>query len=301
MRSLRTVLGETLRQCMPGSLRAVIPVSFKARARAALGIEPWPDLAIRHHLFRTPQYRRLREQAGMFDRYRKPHKPVIERGHQVSYLIADWFARAGIRTVFHAGYSNGRYVFYFLKMGMECGGTELRLEEAPTTEVPEAVFDPHTLRRMLRIDFFQLTPSHVQESWKTSRGLPIDVLFTEATFETLIPWRRKGFSVAMYAEMPPDIRRSLLYEKLPEKLWELGGCFRNMIFIEPDPAAAGAGEVFAACAERLPDFEYTVWRFRAPFDRLFRLSPTERTTQAVYAFTRDSRVLETLSVYVDRA
>jgi len=44
-------------------------------------------------------------------------------------------------------------------------------------------------------------------------------------------------------------------------------------------------------------FDYGLWRFRAPLDSLFRLSPTAPTRQVVYAFTRDPRLLDALRSY----
>ena len=83
------------------------------------------------------------------------------------------------------------------------------------------------------------------------------------------------------------------------KLEELRGAVRNMVFIEPEPAAGGAGAVFQACARRLDDHTYTVWRFRPPLDHLFRLSPSSPVHQTVYAFTRDARLLDALRAYAD--
>jgi len=296
VKSFRAAAGACLRLCVPAALRARIPVRAKARARAILRIEPWPDLAVRHPLFRTGDYRALRERARPFDQFRKPYKPPIERGHQTSYLVSRWFAAAGVKTAFHAGYSNGRYLFYLGQAGIECGGTDLALDEAPENQIP-AVFEARVLRRLLRADFFEMTPGQIAAVWDR---LPIDVLFTEATFETLFPWRKEGFSVAKYRAAEASLRRALLYERLPAKLAELGETFSNMIFIEPEPAAGGAGEVFGGYARALPAFEYSVWAFRPPFDRLFRLSPSEPTKQAVYAFVRDPAVLGPLRDWADR-
>ncbi len=253
MTSGKVRAGELLRRCVPPSLKARVPVWLKAWARTKLLGEPWPDLAIRHPLFRTADYKSLRKAATPFDGFRKPYKPPIERGHQASYFVARWFAEAGVKSVFHAGYSNGRYLFYLRQKGIDCGGTDLALAEAPENEV-----------------------------------------------ETLVPWRKQGFSVLKYRTARPEVRHELLYERLPAKLSELRECFRNIVFIEPEPGAGGAGEVFDQCARRLADLEYSVWRFRPPFDQLFRLSPSEPTTQAVYAYTRDSAWLSPLRLYCDR-
>ncbi len=57
MRSLARSFGLGLRRVVPPALKARIPVSLKARARALLGLEPWPDLAVRHPLLRSNRYR----------------------------------------------------------------------------------------------------------------------------------------------------------------------------------------------------------------------------------------------------
>ena len=44
---------------------------------------------------------------------------------------------------------------------------------------------------------------------------------------------------------------------------------------------------------------YSIWRFRPPFDHLFRLSPHNPTRQVVYAFTRDASLLDGLRPYAD--
>ena len=297
MTSGKARVGELLRRCVPASLKARVPVRLKAWARAKLLGEPWPDLAVRHPLFRTADYKVLRKAATPFDRFRKPYKPPIERGHQASYFVSRWFAEAGVKSAFHAGYSNGRYLFYLLQKGIDCGGTDLELAEAPENEVPAGVFEERVLRRLLRVDFFDLGVDHLRRAWS---GLPIDMLFTEATFETLVPWRKQGFSVVKYRTAQPEVRHGLLYERLPARLADLRECFRNMIFIEPEPSAGGAGEVFDRCARRLPNFQYSIWRFRPPFDQLFRLSPSEPTVQAVYAYTQDSARLAPLRAYCDR-
>ena len=72
---------------------------------------------------------------------------------------------------------------------------------------------------------------------------------------------------------------------------------RNMVFIEPEPDAGGTEEVFAACARQLPRFQFGVWAFRHPFDRLFRLSPRYPTGQAIYTYTRDRGLLDMLAPY----
>jgi hypothetical protein len=301
MRALVRALGAGLQRAVPSALKAHVPVSLRARARALLGLEPWPDLAVRHPLFRSHRYREMRRAAAPFDAAKKSYKPVVHRGHQTSFLTADWFARASVRSVFHVGYASGRYLFYFLRSGIDGGGTDLSPDEAPTVEVPLDLFPAAARVRLARGDFFELTPARVREIWGDPGAFPLDVLFTEATLETLIPWRTRGFTNPKYAGVPPEVRQSILYRELPGRLAELQPCFRNMVFIEPEPMAGGAGQVFHACATGLPGFEYSVWRFRAPFDQLFRLSPSQPTKQVVYAYTRDPMLLTVLGEYAERA
>ncbi len=92
---------------------------------------------------------------------------------------------------------------------------------------------------------------------------------------------------------------ALMHERFPLKLVELKDSVRNMIFIEPEPGDGGAGAVFEASARRLGGLVYSVWGFRPPLDRLFRLSPRHPTRQMVYAFTRDDRLLDELRAYAD--
>jgi hypothetical protein len=185
-------------------------------------------------------------------------------------------------------------------MGIECGGTDLPAGETAWTTIPSGALDAPIRKRLLEVDFFDLMPSHVLAGLSRGHDQPIDVLFTEATFETMLPWRSTGVSVPKYAAMRPEALRALLEEKLPEKLAELASCVRNVVLIEPEPAAGGAGRVFETCARRLTDLRYGVWRFRSPFDRLFRLSASFPTEQVVYAYIRDPRVTETLGAYADR-
>ncbi len=301
MRSFARVVGLGLRRAVPPALKARIPLSLKARARALLGIEPWPDMAVRHPLFRTNRYRAMRKAAAVFDAYGNPNKPVIERGHQTSFVVAQCFSQAGVRSVFHVGYASGRYVFYLLSCGIDAGGTELMPEETPGTRVAVDIFPRAVQGRLAREDFFGLTPARVREIWGDPEAFPLGVLFTEATFETLIPWRHQGFTIPKYAQVDAAVREGLLKRQLPGKLTELQSCFRNMIFIEPAPGAGGAGLVFDACAKGLPGFEYSVWTFRPPLDHLFRLSPSQATRQAVYAYTRDPELLSALGEYAVRA
>jgi hypothetical protein len=287
-----SILGRLLRDWVPEAVRARTPQRLKARIRTVLGIEPWPDLAVRHRLFTSREYRGLRHAARVFD-VPKPNKPVLERGHQASFLLARWFAAAGVRSAFQVGYADGRHLFYLSRMGLTCGGTDLPDGDTVWVRIPERGLDEATLHRLLRVDFFRLSAAGL----RSALGGPADVLFSEATFETLLPWRSGGASVPGYLAMDPAALRALMHERFPDKLAELGESARNMILIEPEPTAGGAGAVFGACARRLPGFAYSVWTFRPPFDRLFRLSPRYPTGQTVYAFTRDGRLLETLRAY----
>jgi hypothetical protein len=292
----RDGLGSLLRGLVPEAVRARTSQRLKARVRAILGIEPWPDLAVRHPLFRRLEYRTLREAARVFD-VPRPNKPVLERGHQTSFLLACWFKAAGVRSAFQVGYADGRHLFYLSRAGITCGGTDLPPGDTAWVRIPEGSLDDPTLRRLLRIDFFRLTTTELRSVMARPGGETVDVLFSEATFETLLPWRSTGVSVPAYAVMDPGALRALMYERFPAKLEELSGSVRNMIFIEPEPDAGGAGAVFKACAMRLPGWAYGVWAFQKPFDRLFRLSPGHPTSQTVYSFTRDATLLEELRAY----
>jgi hypothetical protein len=287
--ALGSGLGRLLRRAVPARLRARLSPRLKARVRAVLGIEPWPDLAVRHPLFRSSEYRRLREAARCFD-VPRPDKPVLERGHQASYVLARWFREAGVKTAFHVGYADGRYLFYLSRVGIACGGTDLPEGETAWVRVPPGALDPATLARMLRIDFFSFGPAHLRALWSE----PVDVLFSEATFETLLAWRAGGASVPRYLELGAARIRALMHERFPERLVDLADAARNMIFIEPEPPAGGAGQVFEACARRLRGHDFSVWGFRPPLDHLFRLSPRYPTRQSIYAFTRDAALLEAL-------
>ena len=99
------------------------------------------------------------------------------------------------------------------------------------------------------------------------------------------------------ASIPADQRARMMPELFPAKLAELNDHFRDMVFIEPEPGAGAWGAVFDACARRLPNRVYSIWRFRTPLDHLFRLSHDDPTHQVVYAFTRDRGLLAELSAY----
>ena len=288
----RTV-GRRLGGAMLPALRARLSKQLKARVRALLGIEPWPDLAERHPLFRSPEYRSLRAAASPFD-VDKPGKPVLERGHQASYLVAKWFADAGIRSAFHAGFANGRYLFYLERLGVEAGGVDLPDADTVWVTILADILEGATMRRLLRHDFLTLTEADVRPLWGSET---VNVLFSEATFETMLPWRPHGASVPGYLELTAGERRDLAERRLPAAVARQKGWAQNMIFIEPEPAAGGAGAVFAACARLLPDFAYSVWGFRPPFDRLFRLSPRHPARQTLYTFTRGGRLLDVLRAY----
>lgn len=290
----RRALGELLRRVVPPALKAQVGKRFKARVRALLGIEPWPDLAVRHPLFRTPEYQALRSAARQFD-VEKPSKPVLERGHQASYVVAKWFAAAGVRSAFHAGFANGRYLFYLQKLGIACGGVDLPTEDTLWVDIPPGALDSATTRRLVRRDFLELTEGDLRPLW--GPGATVDVLFSEATFETMLPWRPEGASIPRYLTLSVGERQALLEHRLPDAVARMKDWARNMAFIEPEPDAGDSGAVFAACAARLPGFQYSVWAFRPPLDQLFRLSPREPTRQTVYAFTRDGRLLEELRAY----
>jgi hypothetical protein len=293
----RRAIGLLLRRAVPPALKAQVGKRFKARVRALLGIEPWPDLAVRHPLFRTPKFRSLRAAARAFD-VEKPSKPVLERGHQASYVVAKWFVEGGVRSAFHVGFANGRYLFYLGKLGIEGGGVDLPTDDTLWADIPPGALDDATVRRLVRRDFLELSEADVRPLW--GPGATVDVLFSEATFETMLPWRGEGASVPRYLEMSADERRSLLEHRLPGAVARMKDWARNLAFIEPEPSVGGSGAVFAACAARLADFQYSVWAFRPPLDQLFRLSPRYSTRQTVYAYTRDARLLEALVPYAER-
>jgi hypothetical protein len=292
--SLRTVI----RSCVPARVRARVPPRAKARLRAWLGVEPWPDLAVRHRLFRSADYRRLRESARAFDLV-KPNRPVLDQPHQRSYVLARWFADSGVGRAFHVGYANARHVFYLSAMGIECGGTDLPEENTAWVRIPTGALDEGTRQRLLRKDFFLLTSMDWDRLWTAASKNTTSVLFSEATFETLLPWRETGVSVPGYGAMSPRELHGLMHERLPARLAELEGRVDSMLFIEPEPAAGGTGAVFDACARRLSTLSHSVWGFRAPLDRVFRLSPRHPCRQVVYAFTRDQRLLDELRAYAD--
>ena len=293
----RRALGEALRRVVPPALKLLVSKRLKARVRALLGIEPWPDLAVRHPLFKSPEYQALRAAARAFD-VEKPSKPVLERGHQASYVVAKWFADGGVGSAFHVGFANGRYLFYLQQLGIACGGVDLPTEDTAWADIPPGALDGETMRRLLRRDFLGLTGMDVQPFW--GPGATVDVLFSEATFETMLPWRAQGASVPRYLAVSAEERRSLLEHELPDAVARMRDWARNMTFIEPEPAAGDTGAVFAACAARLADFQYSVWAFRPPLDKLFRLSPRYPTRQTVYALTRDARLLGALAPYAER-
>jgi hypothetical protein len=293
----RRAFGLLLRRAVPPALKAQVGKRFKARVRALLGIEPWPDLAVRLPLFRTPEFQALRAAARAFD-IEKPSKPVLERGHQASYVVAKWLKEGGVRSAFHVGFANGRYLFYLQKLGIACGGVDLPAEDTRWADIPPGALDDATMRRLVRRDFLALTEADVRPLW--GPGATVDVVFSEATFETMLPWRAQGASVPRYLALSADARRALLEHELPDAVARMKDWARNMTFIEPEPAAGESGAVFAACAARLADFQYSVWAFRPPLDQLFRLSAYYPTRQTVYAFTRDARLLEALTPYAER-
>ena len=255
------------------------------------------SLAVRHPLFRTAQYRALRAAARGFD-VPVAHRPVLERGHQASYVVARWVAAAGTRTALHVGYASCRYLFYLAQLGVRGGGVDLPADETDWARVPEGLLDRETRARLVAADFLDLAPEQLASAWGVG-DLPVDVAFSEATFETLLPWRprERGVSVAKYAAMAPDAVARRVMDALPARLAALAPSIRSYAFIEPEPAASGAGALFDRCAAHLPDFHYTVWAFRPPLDTLFRLSPHLPTRQTLYTFTRNPRLLEALHPY----
>lgn len=289
-------IGRLLRRLTPASLKALVPVRTKARLRAWLGLDVFPDLAVRHSLFRSADYAALRRAASVFDE-EKRGKPVMERPHQASYVVARWLAAARVGSAFHVGFASGRYLFYLTRVGIAAGGTDLPATETYWTERVGARLEPAVVRRLLTRDFFDLRPDEIQAAWDGK--LPIDVCFSEATFETLLPWREGRVSVPKYGEMDAAALRALMLERFPDKVAELAACFRNFVFIEPEPTAGGTGAVFDACAQRLPGFDYRVWTFRPPLDQIFRLSPRSPVRQTSYTYTRDPALAQALAAYAE--
>ena len=276
----RRAFGEVLRRAVPPALKAQVGKRFNARVRALLGIEPWPDLAVRHPLFRTREFQTLRSAARPFD-IEKPSKPVLERGHQVSFVVAKRFVEGDVRSAFHVGFANGRYLFYLEKLGIACEGVDLPAEDTPWADLSPGAPDGATMRRLVRRDFLALSDADVRPLW--GPGTTADVLFSEATFETMMAWRAQGASVLRYLSLSADERRALLEHELPDAVARMKDWARNMAFIEPEPTAGDSGATFAACAARLAGFQYSICAFRPPLDQLFRLSPRYPTRQTVQA------------------
>jgi hypothetical protein len=292
-----SAVGTLLRRFVPTHVRRRLSPRLKARVRAWLALEPWPDLAVRHPLFRLAEYRALRGMARPFDVV-KPNKPVLERGHQTSFILARWFVAAGMQSAFQVGYANGRHLFYLERLGIAVAGTDLPAERTVWVDVPAGAFEPATLGWLRRIDFFDLTATELRGVWSGAAADPVaGLLFSEATFETLLPWRVGSASVPAYLTLSPAALHTLMHETFPLKIAELAPHVRNFVFIEPEPSAGGAGAVFEACARLLPGLSASVWRFTTPFDQLFRLSPSAPTQQVVYAFTRDRAVVDALRPY----
>ena len=226
---------------------------------------------------------------------------MLERGHQTAYVVARWLAAAGVRSALHVGYASGRYLYYLSRAGVQAGGVDLPPGETSWAEVPEGLLDAGTRARLVAADFLDLAPGQLGSAWGAA-ALPIDVAFSEATFETLLPWRPRaaGVSVPKYRAMDPAALARHVEEALPAELAALSTCIGSYAFIEPEPTAGGAGGLFARCADRLPGLRHSVWRFRPPLDDLFRLSPYFPTRQTVYLFARDDRLAEALHPYATR-
>ena len=298
MKTGKGAAGLLLQRWVPRPIKALFSLRARARLRAMFGLNVYPDLAVRHPLFGTPGFKAIRKAAAPFD-VQKRNKPVLERGYQVLYHLARWFADAAVRSAFHVGYAPGRYLFYLSRVGIACGGTDLPPSETYWTEIPAGFLDRATLDRLLAVEFFDLRPNQIRSSWGRLPE-PIDVCFSEATFETLLPWREQGVSVPKYSAMDREGLRPLMEERFPRKLAELSACFRSMVFIEPEPSAGGTGAAFDACARQLPDRAYRVWNFRPPLDSTFRLTRRSPAGQFVYAYTLDPGLREALRGYADR-
>src|SRR4030095_8893697 len=94
------------------------------------------------------------------------------------------------------------------------GGPALPAAETYWTERVAARLDPTTAGRLLTLDFFDLRPEDVRRAWG-SATVPIDVCFSEATFETLLPWREGRASVPKYGELDGGALRAVSVGRAP--------------------------------------------------------------------------------------
>src|SRR5262249_25405506 len=146
---------ENLRSWLPLSLRRKVPRPLKDWIYKQV-------YAVRHPVFRDPAYRRLRKLAQPFN----SGKPLQEQLHQRSFLLARWFAEAGIRSAFHVGYASGRHIFYLTQRGIVCAGTDLPPDKTSWVRLPRGAFDAATMQRLLRKDFFHLSRNDVHAVWQ---------------------------------------------------------------------------------------------------------------------------------------
>ena len=144
---------------------------------------------------------------------------MLERGHQTAYVVSRWLASAGMRSALHVGYASGRYLYYLSRAGVRAGGVDLPPAETSWTDVPPGLLDPGTCARLVSADFLDLAPEQLRAAWGAA-DLPIDVAFSEATFETLLPWRPRaaGVSVPRYRAMDSGALARLVEDALPARL-----------------------------------------------------------------------------------
>jgi hypothetical protein len=212
--------------------------------------------------------------------------------------VARWLSDAGVTSAFQVGYANGRYLFYLSRLGIACGGTDLPARETEWTAIPKGALDAPVTGRLLEVDFFDLTPSQVSAGCGAARQQPLDVLFTEATFETMLPWRTTGVSVPKYAAM--SRKRST------------NCCRRSCRRSSPSSSAACAASSHRSSRgwRRRPRVRVV----RQAIARLFlrrvaisssvrsalRLSASSHTQQVVYAYIQDRRLTDVHGAYAER-
>ena len=109
-----------------------------------------------------------------------------------------------------------------------------------TGPLPDGGLDADTRRRLLRVDFFQLTRTDVDALWPAPA--PVSVLFPEATCETLLPWREGAAS----------IRAPLMFRPPLDQLFRLSPSFPTKQTVYAFTRAAPLLEPLGAYAERLP-------------------------------------------------
>jgi hypothetical protein len=150
--------------------------------------------------------------------------------------------------------------------------------------------DAGSLADFLEADF-DLTPPQVSAGC-AARQQPLDVLFTEAMFETMLPWR-DGVSVPVRGHEPRSAHE-LLQESWRSSL--LSRALRAQYRSHRARASmGGAGRVFES-RRRLPGFP-TAWRFVLRRSAL----PTQSPRRSRWCTLRsDRRLTDVLGAYAER-